>query len=246
MVATSREGLGVAGERIIAVGSLALPRVDDRPDVVRTTDAVSLFVSRARDVRPLAADDETPSRRSRRCVVASMASRLRSSWRPPVRSRCRWPRSHATSTIASSFSLAGPARPWADTRPCARRSIGASISSTMPSSGYSLVRRCSRAASPSTPRLGVCGSRTMGAIDTLDHVDGLVRRSMLIAEEDATMTRYRMLETIRQYGAERLEADRRRGRDQPCAPRLVHRVRARGRGTAPRPGRRRLGRTHGA
>ena len=45
----------------------------------------------------------------------------------------------------------------------------------------------------------------MSAIDTLDHVDGLVRRSMLIAEEDATMTRYRMLETIRQYAAERLE-----------------------------------------
>ena len=29
VMATSREGLGVAGERIIAVGSLALPRVDD-------------------------------------------------------------------------------------------------------------------------------------------------------------------------------------------------------------------------
>ena len=58
VLATSREGLGVTGERIMSVGSLALPRVDDRPEVARTTDAVSLFVSRARDVRPLAADDE--------------------------------------------------------------------------------------------------------------------------------------------------------------------------------------------
>ena len=47
VLATSREGLGVAGERIMPVGSLALPRVDDRPEVVRTTDAVNLFVSRA-------------------------------------------------------------------------------------------------------------------------------------------------------------------------------------------------------
>ena len=58
MIATSREGLGVAGERILPVGSLGLPRVDDRPEVARTTDAVSLFVSRARDVRPLPADDD--------------------------------------------------------------------------------------------------------------------------------------------------------------------------------------------
>ena len=52
----------------------------------------------------------------------------------------------------------------------------------------------------------VCDPGTMSAFETLDRVDGLVRRSMLIAEKDATTTRYRMLETIRQYGAERLEA----------------------------------------
>ena len=55
-------------------------------------------------------------------------------------------------------------------------------------------------------RGGSVRSRTTSALETLDHVDGLVRRSMLIAEEDATTTRYRMLETIRQYAAERLEA----------------------------------------
>ena len=91
----------------------------------------------------------------------------------------------------------------------------------------------------------VCDSPTMTAIEMLDLVDGLVRRSMLIAEEDATTTRYRMLETIRQYAAERLEADERRGRNQPGAPRLVRLVRARGRRTAPRPRRRRLGCKHG-
>ena len=33
VLATSREGLGLAGERIMSVGSLALPRVEDRPEV---------------------------------------------------------------------------------------------------------------------------------------------------------------------------------------------------------------------
>jgi len=51
--------------------------------------------------------------------------------------------------------------------------------------------------------VGVCGSAT-SALDVIDPIDGLVRRSMLIAEESASTTRYRMLETIRQYGEEYL------------------------------------------
>ena len=91
----------------------------------------------------------------------------------------------------------------------------------------------------------VCDPPTMSAIEMLDHVDGLVRRSMLIAEEHATTTRYRMLETIRQYAAERLEADgdaaeTSRAHLDWCASfarEAGEQLR--------RPRRRRLGRTHG-
>ena len=80
----------------------------------------------------------------------------------------------------------------------------------------------------------VCDPGTTSAIDTLDHIDGLVRRSMLIAEDDASMTRYRMLETIRQYAAEHLEVIGDAVRDEPCASRVVQRVRARSRRAAPK------------
>jgi hypothetical protein len=42
----------------------------------------------------------------------------------------------------------------------------------------------------------------------LDLVDGLVRRSLVVADVAGGETRYRMLETIRQYAAEQLEARR--------------------------------------
>src|SRR6185369_14909744 len=51
VLATSREGLGVSGERIVAVGSLALPDRDATGDVARAADAVQLFIARATDAR---------------------------------------------------------------------------------------------------------------------------------------------------------------------------------------------------
>ena len=45
VLATSREGLGVSGERIVAVGSLGLPDPDASGDVARAADAVQLFVA---------------------------------------------------------------------------------------------------------------------------------------------------------------------------------------------------------
>ena len=46
VLSTSREGLGIAGERIVAVPSLGLPRSGDR-DAVLTSDAARLLVERA-------------------------------------------------------------------------------------------------------------------------------------------------------------------------------------------------------
>ena len=207
VLATSREGLGVAGERIIAVGSLALPRVDDPPDVVLATDAVSLFVSRARDVRPFAADDDDTigaiaqvcrrldgiplalvlaAARTQSLSVAEIARHLDNRFQLLTRGARTALGRHQTlrAAIDWSFDLLDDA----ERRVLARASVFAG--------GFTL-----------DAATAVCGSPTMTAIEMLDLVDGLVRRSMLIAGEDATRTRYRMLETIRQYAAERLEAD---------------------------------------
>jgi predicted ATPase/class 3 adenylate cyclase len=207
VVATSREGLGVGGERIIAVGSLALPRVDDRLEVARAADAVSLFVSRARDVRPLAADDnetvaaiahvcrrldgiplaiELAAARTRSLSVAEIARHLDDRFKLLTRGARTALGRHQTlrAAIDWSFDLLNDA----ERRVLTRASVFAG--------GFTLDAAAA-----------VCDPDMVSAIGTLDHVDGLVRRSLLIAEEDATATRYRMLETIRQYGAEHLEAN---------------------------------------
>ena len=206
VIATSREGLGVAGERILPVGSLGLPRVDDRPDVARTTDAVSLFVSRARDVRPLPADDhdtiaaiaqvcrrldgiplaiELAAARTQSLSVPEIARHLDDRFQLLTRGARTALGRHQTlrAAIDWSFDLLGAS----EQRVLTRASVFAG--------GFTLDAAAT-----------VCDPGTKSALETLDHVDGLVRRSMLIAEEDGATTRYRMLETIRQYGAERLEA----------------------------------------
>jgi len=206
VVATSREGIGVPGERMMAVGSLALPRTGDGPDLARTTDAVSLFVSRARDVRPLAADDddtimaiaqvcrrldgiplaiELAAARTQSLSVAEIARHLDDRFQLLTRGARTALGRHQTlrAAIDWSFDLLDET----EQRVLIRASVFAG--------GFTLEAAAA-----------VCDPEPRNTLETLDHVDGLVRRSMLIAEEDGTTTRYRMLETIRQYGAERLEA----------------------------------------
>ena len=51
VLATSREGLGLAGERIVAVSSLGVPADDADVDALMGADAVQLFSDRARMLR---------------------------------------------------------------------------------------------------------------------------------------------------------------------------------------------------
>ena len=52
ILATSREGLAVGGEHLVAVPALGVPREDDNRDDLGESDAVRLFVDRARDAEP--------------------------------------------------------------------------------------------------------------------------------------------------------------------------------------------------
>src|SRR5262249_38735236 len=51
VLATSREGLGVSGERLIMVRSLGVADEDATPEALMASDAVQLFVDRAKDAR---------------------------------------------------------------------------------------------------------------------------------------------------------------------------------------------------
>jgi predicted ATPase len=205
VVATSREGLGVAGERIMPVGSLALPAISDGPEVARTAEAVSLFVSRARDVRPLAADDDD--------TIAAIAQVCRRLDGIPLAIELAAARTQSLTPgeIARHLDdrfklLTRGARAALGRHQTLRAAIDWSFD-LLSDAEQQVLTRASVFAGGFTldAAAAVCDPRSMSAIDTLEHVDGLVRRSMLIADEDGMTTRYRMLETIRQYGAERLE-----------------------------------------
>lgn len=51
----------------------------------------------------------------------------------------------------------------------------------------------------------VCATAEVDALAVLDHVDQLVAKSLLVAEETSGGVRYRMLETIRHYALDRLQ-----------------------------------------
>ncbi len=52
----------------------------------------------------------------------------------------------------------------------------------------------------------ICSGDTVEREDVMDFVTGLVARSLVVAEDSVAGTRYRLLETIRQYGEEKLAA----------------------------------------
>jgi predicted ATPase len=52
----------------------------------------------------------------------------------------------------------------------------------------------------------VCGGEGIDPDSVFELLAGLVARSLVVAEDHGIETRYRLLETIRQYGEERLGA----------------------------------------
>ncbi|MGH2347637.1 MAG: ATP-binding protein, partial [Chloroflexota bacterium] len=53
----------------------------------------------------------------------------------------------------------------------------------------------------------VCGNERQAANDILDELTELVQKSLVMAEDLSSAPRYRLLETVRQYAAERLSTD---------------------------------------
>ena len=88
VLATSREGLNVAGERMLGVASLAVP--DDTADVmlIAQCDAVMLFVDRARAVKANFILDESERGGGRADLPTPRRDRARRSSSPPHASPC--------------------------------------------------------------------------------------------------------------------------------------------------------------
>ncbi len=206
ILATSREPLGITGEVVRAVRPLGSPPAGSRPAQALAYPALELLVDRAKAVRgdfrldgrtvaaaieicrrldglPLAI--ELAAARLRTLPIETVAARLDDRFRLLTGgSRTALPR-HQTlrAVVAWSWELLEPEERLAIERfavfPGGLTVAGAEA---------------------------VCGAQDLAGRDALDVVSALVDKSLLHAVEDSPdgLTRYRALETIREYGIERL------------------------------------------
>jgi predicted ATPase/class 3 adenylate cyclase len=205
VVATSREPLAIDGERIFPLRSLSLVRTPDDPQSWMASDAVRLFEDRARAARPGFVVDEgnidPVAETCRRLDGIPLAIELAA-----ARVVAMSPRELAELLDERFRLLTGGRRGSLERHQTLRATVEWS---------YSLLTDTERAV---FDRLAVCagcdaaGARVIASADdldawsVLDAVEALVRKSMLVVEEQAdASTRYQQLETLRQFGLERLE-----------------------------------------
>jgi predicted ATPase/class 3 adenylate cyclase len=217
ILATSREGLAVAGEHVWPLRSLGLPNAESSLERVADSPSVRLFVDRAQAARPgfalQAGSEEAVAEICRRLdgiplAIELAAARVVAMNPGEIRDR-----------LDERFRLlTGGRRSGVDRHQTLRAAVDWS---------YSLLSDLERTV---FDRLGVFSgvfdlaaatevvrSKEVAAWDVVDTIGSLVAKSTL-SSDHATEggTRYRMLETVRQYARDRLdergEADERRRR----------------------------------
>jgi predicted ATPase/transcriptional regulator with XRE-family HTH domain len=208
VLATSREALGILGETIWHVPSLAVPRGPalPPPELLAQYEAVHLFVDRARAAQPrftlseanaaavaqictrldgIPLALELAAARVRGLGVEEVAARLDHQFTLLTRgSRTALPR-HQTLRATMDWSydlLTDPERALFD-----RLSVFAG--------------RFTLAAAEA-----VCAGEDIAAEDVLNLLMRVVDKSLVHVDEAAAVARYRLLDSVRQYGHERLEA----------------------------------------
>jgi predicted ATPase/class 3 adenylate cyclase len=205
VLATSREGLGVDGERILPTPSLSAPPADAAPQRMMEADAVRLFVERA---TAAAAGFELSDKNAaavgqvcRRLDGVPLAIELAAARVPAMT-----PAELAARLDRRFQVLAGGRRGAVERHQTLRAAIDWS---------YELL---SEPEQRLLTRLSVfAGGCTLDAAEAVCAPDGidrdlvfeslarLVAGSLVVAEDHGSQTRYRLLETIRQYGEERLD-----------------------------------------
>jgi predicted ATPase/class 3 adenylate cyclase len=202
LLVTSREPLGIGGETIYRVPSLSLPDPDDPAPA--SGDAVALLAERAREQGvDLAIDEETLPLMVSVCrrldglplAIELAAARLRLLSLAGLRDR-----------LDQRFRLlTGGSRTALARQQTLRAAVDWSYSLLNPAE-KSLLRLLSVFAEGFDLDAveGVCGGGDIEAFDTADLLGSLVDKSLVVAEPAGDARRYRLLETIRQFAAERL------------------------------------------
>ena len=221
VLATSRESLNITGESVLAVPPLAAPEAGRRLSVAELArfPAAGLFAERAAQVVPGFAVTEANV-----AAVAGICRRLEGLPLAIELAAARLPVLSPEQIDARLGDRLGLLTRGSRTRPARQQTLRASIEWS-----YEL---CSQAERLLWARLsvfaggfeldaaeGICADHRLAADQVLDLLAALTGKSILIAAHGQGVARYRLPETLREYGQERLQdsgeytALRRRHRD---------------------------------
>ena len=221
LLATSREPLGIDGEQVYRVPSLGTPAEDDDAQAIRTSEAVRLLADRAAAQGvPLASDEKTAAVAGRICrrldgiplAIELAAARLRVLPVPELEARLDERFALLTGGSRAALPRQRTLRAMVDWSwellTGAERAVLARLSTF--AGGFGLAAAEAVAAGPDVP-----------AAEVLGQLGALVDKSLVQFDDTGTGPgRYRLLETVRQYAAERLDG---LGPAAAGAARLAHR-----------------------
>ncbi|MGD6753426.1 helix-turn-helix transcriptional regulator [Streptomyces sp. BH105] len=202
ILATSREPLDVPGEHAFPVMTLALPATADDP---RTdTDAMRLFADRAAAVVPgFTLNDDN------RKAVAALCRRLDGI---PLAIELAAVRLRALSLaqivdrLSSRFRvLTGGSKVALPRHKTLRTAIDWSHDLCSPQERLLWARLSMFAGDFDLPSVeDICSDDVLPADEIVEHLIGLVDKSVVLRADDTDEVRYRLLDTLREYGAEQL------------------------------------------
>ncbi len=208
VLATSREPLGVGGEVRLPVPPLAVPDVDDTAalEEISAADSVALFLDRARLVRP-GFDADAGNVHALASIVRRLdgiplaielaAARIATMTVEEIARRIEdrfWLLSHGPRTAPSRHKTLRLAVDWGH--------------ELLDESERALFRRLSVFAGwfGAEQASSICSGTPIDERDVVLVLSSLVDKSFLVRESADGATAYRMLETIRLYAREKLDA----------------------------------------
>jgi predicted ATPase/class 3 adenylate cyclase len=206
ILASSREALGIAGEVTYRVPSLGLPDIDHLPSIESLSqyEAVKLFIDRAVSAIPTftVTAENAPS-------LAQICHRL-DGIPLAIELAAAKVRVLSVEQIARRLDdrfrlLTGGNRTALERHQTLRAAIDWSYN-LLPAHEQTLFSRLSVFAGGWTLEAAesVCSDELVKPDDLLDLLEHLIHKSMVIAEENGHETRFRILETMRQYANEKL------------------------------------------
>ncbi|ADB35848.1 transcriptional regulator, winged helix family [Kribbella flavida DSM 17836] len=203
VLTTSREPLGIPGEHLHQVGPLALPPVDATDD---DYPSIRLFVDRARAVRPdFAVSDANREAIAEICrrldgmplAIELAAARLRALTPQQIVER-----------LADRFRLLTSGSRTALPRHQTLRAVVEWSWELLEPEEQAVARRLSLFSGGATLEAAeqICSDSDLPPEAVLGVLASLVDKSLVDAAADDRSVRYRMLETVKAYGAEQLAA----------------------------------------